>query len=239
MTLELNLQQLQKTLDISIEISKTMGGCEDPNFKRIHHHNHHIVLYIKDYVMKEKCKNYFEIGTHYGHSVCNILQSRYKSKIVTCDLFLKGHSIAPDCKIKDVEMLARQNVSRFNKNNHDCVILRGNSYSDNMFNRVVQQFPDGIDLLFIDGDHKRFGVTSDFEKYFPLVNPGGYIVFDDYLPYEWKGIKRECPVAINDLVNKYKNHLEVIGLIDDLVGCNKLKNLNESKNCDFIVRKKI
>ena len=83
MTLELNLQQLQKTLDISIEISKTMGGCEDPNFKRIHHHNHHIVLYIKDYIMKEKCKNYFEIGTHYGHSVCNILQSRYKSKIVT------------------------------------------------------------------------------------------------------------------------------------------------------------
>ena len=93
-------------------------------------------------------------------------------------------------------------------------------------------------MLFIDGDHHRRAVIADFEKYFSLVNSGGYIVFDDYLPYEWKGAKRECPVAINDLVDKYKNHIEVIGLIEDLVGCNKLRNSSETKNCDFIVQKK-
>jgi cephalosporin hydroxylase len=37
-----------------------------------------------------------------------------------------------------------------------------------------------IDILVIDGCHHPFeAVWDDFEKYFPLVSPGGYIVFDD------------------------------------------------------------
>ena len=106
-----------------------------------------------------------------------------------------------------------------------------------MFARVKKEFPEGIDLLFIDGDHRRHGVISDFERYFPLINSGGFIIFDDYLPYVWNNKKRECPIAINDLVEKYRNYLDVVGLVDDLVGCNKIKNLQEDKNCDFIVRK--
>ena len=236
--MKINKEALKKTLNISVQTANSIVGHDDPNFRRIHHHNHHIVLYIKDYIMKEKCKYYFEIGTHFGHSLCNVLQSAYPSKYVSCDLFLRGSSIANDCKISDIEGLARRNADKYNKNGYDCTILRGNSHSPEMLRRVQTEFPQGIDLLFIDGDHRRPAVIAHFERYFPMVNPGGYIVFDDYLPYVWNGAKRECPIAINDLVNKYKSHLEVIGLVDDLVGCNKLKNLNESKNCDFIVRKK-
>ena len=240
MTIELNLEELQKSLQISIETSETIAGSQDPNFRRIHHHNHHVVLYIKDYIMKERCKNYFEIGTHFGHSVCNVLQSKYKSKIISCDLFLKGSSIASDCQIEDIETLARQNAKQFNKNKHECIIIRGNSHSNAMFEKVSTHFQDGIDLLFIDGDHRRRAVIADFEKYFPIVNSGGFIVFDDYLPYEWKGKKRECPIAVNDLMNKFNDHIEVIGLIEDLVGCNKVKNIKNQQtlNSSFIVIKK-
>ena len=237
-TMEMDIDNLQKTLDISLNTSKTLIGGDDPNFKRIHHHNHHIVLYVKDYIMKDKCKNYFEIGTHFGHSLSNIVQSEYPSKIVSCDLFLRGTSIATDCKILDIEKLANSNLNKFNTKGYDCRILKGNSHSKDTAAKVKKEFPNGIDLLFIDGDHRRNAVIADFELYFPMVNSGGYIVFDDYLPYVWAGKKRECPIAINDLVEKHKNQIEVIGLVDDLVGCNKIKNLDNTKNCDFIVIKK-
>ena len=36
-----------------------------------------------------------------------------------------------------------------------------------------------VDYLFIDGDHSYEGVKSDFEKYSPLVRPGGIVAFHD------------------------------------------------------------
>jgi predicted O-methyltransferase YrrM len=39
--------------------------------------------------------------------------------------------------------------------------------------------PEGIDFLFIDGDHTFEGVKSDFEMYSPLVRAGGFVVFHD------------------------------------------------------------
>lgn len=188
--------------------------------------------------MKDNCKNYFEIGTHFGHSLCNILQSKYPSKIVSCDLFLRGKSIANDCDIVDIEKLSNDNMNKFNINNYDCKIFRGNSHSKDMFDNIKNEFKNGIDLLFIDGDHRRKAVISDFNMYFPMVNSGGYIVFDDYLPYVHSGKKRECPIAINELIDKYKKQLDVIGIVDDLVGSNRIKGLNEAKNCDFIIVKR-
>jgi predicted O-methyltransferase YrrM len=40
-----------------------------------------------------------------------------------------------------------------------------------------------IDFLFIDGDHSYEGVKGDFERYAPLVRPGGLIAFHDILPH--------------------------------------------------------
>lgn len=235
-------KNLKKTFDISLNTSKTMLGGDDPNFKRIHHHHHHVVLYIKDYIMKDACKSYFEIGTHFGHSLGNMLHSDYPSKFVSCDLFRKG-PIARDCKIIDVEKLANENAKAFNVKNYECKIFKGNSVSNEMYSRVEEEFPNGIDLLFIDGDHSLRGVTKDFNTYFPLVNAGGYIVFDDYLPFVVKNKKRGCPIAVDSLVERYKDQLNVIGLIEDLAGCNSGRIppiphlVNETKNIDFIVQK--
>ena len=38
-----------------------------------------------------------------------------------------------------------------------------------------------VRYLFIDGDHSEEGVTKDLECFFPLIRPGGIIVFDDFL----------------------------------------------------------
>ena len=46
---------------------------------------------------------------------------------------------------------------------------------DLMKSRGVEKF----DFAFIDGDHSYEGVKSDFEKYSPLVRPGGIVAFHD------------------------------------------------------------
>jgi predicted O-methyltransferase YrrM len=37
-------------------------------------------------------------------------------------------------------------------------------------------------FIFIDGDHSYKGVRQDIIDYFPLLAPGGIMVFHDYLP---------------------------------------------------------
>ena len=88
--LSLDKNSLEITKNISVETLSKMLGSDDPQHIRIAHNFHHIVLYIKDYIMKENCKTYLEIGTHYGHSLSNMLQSKYQTKYLAIDLFKNG-----------------------------------------------------------------------------------------------------------------------------------------------------
>ncbi len=76
-------------------------------------------------------------------------------------------------------MVAR-NVMLFKENNRFAGVL-GDSHSGSTLGQVKTLLPDGegVDLLFIDGDHTLEGVTQDWEMYSPLVNPGGVILFHD------------------------------------------------------------
>jgi cephalosporin hydroxylase len=47
-----------------------------------------------------------------------------------------------------------------------------------------------INLLIIDGDHSYEGVKYDFDTYFPLLQPDGYVIFDDYNAKEWPGVQQ-------------------------------------------------
>ena len=37
-----------------------------------------------------------------------------------------------------------------------------------------------VRFLFVDGDHSRAGVEADITLFFPLLNPGSIVVFDDF-----------------------------------------------------------
>lgn len=232
-----NTEAQKRTREICETVAKTMLGHDDPNFKRIHHSGHHILLYIKDYIMKEGCKSYFEIGTHFGHSLSTLLHSEYPSDYMSVDLFQVGGTIASDCNIHNVQELATNNAIKYNTHDHNVKIIRGNSHSLETFNHVKDFLPNGIDLLFIDGDHNYDAVVKDFNLYYPLVNPGGFIIFDDYLPYTWNGKSRSCPAAVNHLVQQHRNELNIFGLIDDIAGCHKYKMIDPQKNTTFIIQK--
>jgi predicted O-methyltransferase YrrM len=47
-------------------------------------------------------------------------------------------------------------------------------------------FPEPLDLLFIDGSHEYTDVRMDYERHRSAVNKGGVIIFHD--PISWPGV---------------------------------------------------
>jgi glycosyltransferase involved in cell wall biosynthesis/SAM-dependent methyltransferase len=114
-------------------------------------------------------------------------------------LFLWSRASALDAHLLAIDM---RSVGRFGDWSPFSIVRRGfavgsqrisllmdsDSHSATTRARVAALL-DGraIDFLFIDGDHSCEGVWQDFEKYSPLVAPGGLIAFHDIsqVPAEW------------------------------------------------------
>lgn len=62
-------------------------------------------------------------------------------------------------------------------------LIRADSHETETWQIVSALFPDGVDFLFIDGDHTEDGVAEDFAMYAPLVHPGGIVAFHDILEH--------------------------------------------------------
>jgi predicted O-methyltransferase YrrM len=54
--------------------------------------------------------------------------------------------------------------------------------------------PDGAALVFVDGDHSYAGARADFERWAPVVRPGGHLLFHDAVPRDPYGSFDE-PIA--------------------------------------------
>jgi predicted O-methyltransferase YrrM len=116
-------------------------------------------------VAERRPSSILEIGTARGGTA--FLLSRYtprRSLVVTCDLRITASARA-------LPGLARRG--------QDICVLELDSHSEDGAQRVRQAVPEGVDLLFIDGDHSYDGVRQDFITYADLVRPGGMIVLHD------------------------------------------------------------
>lgn len=61
--------------------------------------------------------------------------------------------------------------------------VRADSHRTATFEAVADLVDEGVDFLFIDGDHTYEGVKRDFEMYSELVADGGLIALHDILPH--------------------------------------------------------
>jgi hypothetical protein len=189
---------------------------------------------------------YVEIGVHYGHSLSSMAHTFSNKHLIGIDLFDQAWFKKHGSIIDNVYDLVKRNTTKFNNNNNNNIsLIKGYSNSNKTIDQL-KNLLDGkeIDLLYIDGDHSYESVISDFELYFPLVKKGGLIVFDDYLP-----VYNDPYKAVNNLCDKYKLNLNIIGLTEDKGNYNKIKpchylKINPPKdkneiiyNMDFIVQK--
>lgn len=159
----------------------------------------HYLLSLKSY-MGDTCKTYVEIGTLWGGSIaCLLMLDNVKTEYVGIDLFTGFYG--KECKKNDFNNTSinitgnnhlshtSNNISKFNRNNNKITLIKGSSYDDTTVKKFADKYTN-IDLLFIDGDHTEEGVIQDFMKYHTFVNPGGFILFDNYgQPNTWTGVK--------------------------------------------------
>ena len=58
-------------------------------------------------------------------------------------------------------------------------VLKIDTHTDDARRLLHERFPDGVDVLFIDGDHSYEGVRQDFLDYADLLRPRSLLVFHD------------------------------------------------------------
>ncbi|MEH1910658.1 MAG: class I SAM-dependent methyltransferase [Nostoc sp.] len=126
-----------------------------------------------------KPQTVIEIGTFRGETTDLIAQNLVDADIYTLELpqTFSRHSFRADSDDLEVLKLRKpglyiQDMYATNSRIHQ---IYGDSAVFN-FEGINQTF----DLAFIDGAHSSEYVKNDTEKLLPLMNPGGWIIWDDY-----------------------------------------------------------
>lgn len=226
-----NSKDYQKSLELSEKVKKEMKG---PSY-----HNYIHLVYAIRQLMGPHCKTYLEIGSYHGHSLSLLLHSEYETTYLCADLF------ETEEKINNVQ----NNITHFtNGEKRDVRLFKGKSQDPKMVEAIretlktLSEESSRVDLLFIDGDHRKDAIITDFELYSPFVREGGIIVFDDYLPHVFRGVVRGAPSAIDHIVQKYGEDYNVIGLLENRANCKPDKDASylgeNKKNIEFVMQKK-
>lgn len=61
-------------------------------------------------------------------------------------------------------------------------LLRGNSQTESMRQRVLEKLGGPADFILVDGDHSYEGARRDYELYREIVAPNGLMAFHDIVP---------------------------------------------------------
>ena len=116
--------------------------------------------------------NVLEIGSQEGGTLYQWMKHiRKGGKVVNIDIF---QNQPPDHGLAERWLSWRREDTEF-------VSIIGRSQEVWAQEMVKKEFPDGIDFIFIDGDHTYDGAKSDFVNYGSMVRKGGVIAFHDLM----------------------------------------------------------
>lgn len=113
-------------------------------------------------------RSVLEIGSHTGGTLA--CWAELALIVVAVDLPATCGLTLTDFKARD---------ARFRTQYPNVSIILGNSHDAVTWHTVGARLHDLVDLLFIDGDHSRWGVEDDYTRYRTFVRPGGVIAFHD------------------------------------------------------------
>lgn len=135
------------------------------------HFNKDQAIEYSEICVREKPHAVLEIGFCTGRSTACVLYNTADSlqRMVSIDINL-------DYKAPHGRRMARLLKSRFPK--WDVIEAASREVLTPAF--FQEQFPNGIDLAMIDGDHTYEGCMFDLEVVAPFLNQNGLIVVDDY-----------------------------------------------------------
>ncbi|WP_372479535.1 class I SAM-dependent methyltransferase [Halomicrobium sp. HM KBTZ05] len=123
-------------------------------------------------IKEEQPKSVLEIGTANGGTL--YVWSRYldsTQQLISLDL--------PDGQFGGGYGERKAEIFREFSPSKEFHFVRDNSHRSGVYEQVDNIADDGLDFLFLDGDHSYQGVKQDFEMYSQLVNDGGIVALHD------------------------------------------------------------
>lgn len=76
-------------------------------------------------------------------------------------------------------------------------------------NETLEQIPNNLDWVYIDGDHETTGVIADIQAYVPKVKQDGLILFHDHT---WESVKSGIDKCVADGLIKHLCHFDDFGV---------------------------
>lgn len=119
-----------------------------------------------------------EIGTHQGDFAATLLDGWHGRKLWCVDPWTAIPPEFPDDRTLDLAVM-RARLSPYIQAGR-CETLRTTSVE------AAARFDDnGLDLVYIDGDHHSASVTQDIAAWWPKIRPGGILAGHDFIcPWE-------------------------------------------------------
>lgn len=130
---------------------------------------YHLVRVALEGELKKKPVRFVEIGSYSGASLLLIHQA-----LCRLGVSFQGVSVEPGGTPQFHELLKvlSRDVVHLPMFSHEAATQLGRMFQP-------EHLPE---FIFIDGDHSYQGVRQDILDYYPLLAPGGIMVFHDYLP---------------------------------------------------------
>lgn len=131
--------------------------------------------FLEEFCQKANIESYFEVGTSEGKSLKKVIQhSKHLKRIGSCDIWGTtdgGTGRGSHQHVADlVESLGyKGEITFYDGDSHK--ILPTLMHHEDHFEKY--------DLVFVDGDHTLEGNRQDLIECWPMVKPGGWIIFDD------------------------------------------------------------
>lgn len=183
-------------------------------------HEHFHKLYDLRTDLGPSPKTYLELGAWYGNAVSLLFQHPYKTNCISIDT---GNLLT------NQEDIYNKNTSQFNKYGNSAKFIKEECSNRQFVLKLKSELK--VDLLFFDVSTKQ--LIHLFNMYSQLVNPGGYIVFDDYSDYQYSP-------HIKPQIDKLVKYLNTSNY--EIIGCGQNENaydcLNLTKSNLFIIKKR-
>jgi len=155
------------------------------------------------YVKPTNLKSYLEIGSYEGQSTKWVLDTFPESRVTCIDTWDGGGEASENENYLEIEARFKINMMPYGER---IKAIKGLSFN------ALKGLDETFDVIYIDGSHLSKHVLEDAVLSFPLLNPGGLLIFDDY---GWNGYEESHKIpkhAIDAFVSCNRDQLTLLHL---------------------------
>jgi predicted O-methyltransferase YrrM len=160
----------------------------------------------------KKKNTMIELGSYKGEATCKLLThlaTHPKSLVFAVDTWEGSPEYSTTMSFQSIEMEFDSNIEKTGKKDQ---LIKMKMTTEEALLKLNIEKKYKFDIVFIDASHTAGDVLRDAILIWPLVNPDGVIIFDDY---RWEKLNKEYfrpKLAIDSFISIFAHQLDVLAL---------------------------